>query len=413
LRAFSDLLSWNVLQKNGLIPDLANSFLMVAAETESALAGRTAPPSTLAWNFTNDRRPPLRVTTRIVHEDGILRVHKDFARTGELERDRPWRHQVVPVSDYVSGELLSLTMLRHAEAGDEAAFVSAGLSWVDLLLAQSWPHDGKRAHALAAWTIHGNAVDLIPGNILVTPSGDLHPIDQEWRCINPIPLGWVLLRGLLILPPYIVRVSSFRSRSIVEFARLLLQERQITIDPGDIATAGEWECRFQSWVRGIPHERLRWREAMSAEPLALGTGNAFALAEDHPRMKTAAETALRDLSAVRATNERLQQKLHEADEQLRNTQEQLRKEFDERQQMIEQRQQMIEQQQQMIAQRKQTLEQLQGSAEQVACLQRRLDQFESHPLLGRALRGRRRLKAAFRRAILPINEMGMRSTGSS
>jgi hypothetical protein len=396
LRAFSELLSWSVLQQNGLIPDLANSFLVVAAETEAALAARTAWPSTLAWNFTNDRRPPLQVTTRIVQEDGVLRVHKDSVHTGELEDEGPWRHQVVPVTDYVVGELLSLTMLRYAEAGDEAAFVSAGLSWVDLLLAQSWPHYGHRAHALDAWSIQGNTVDLIPGNILVTPAGDLHLIDQEWTCINPVSLAWRLLRGLLCLPAYFVRMSSFCCRTIVEIARLLLVERQITIDPGDVATAGEWESRFQSWVRAIPQERLRRPEAMSSEPLALRMGNAFELADDHPRMKAAAETASRDVQALHATNECFRQKLYEVDEHLRRTQEQLQNEFEQRQQAIEQRQQ--------------TIEQLQSTVDEVARLQRRVDQFESHPLLGRALRGRRRLKAALHRAIDPINKIGIRIT---
>jgi precorrin-6B methylase 2 len=134
LRSFYEPLVWSVLQRNGLIADFANSFLVVATETDDSLVVRTPDPATLAWNYSDSRRPSLTVLTRIVREASGLRVRKERVRPAQAaERSEWWIHAIEPAVAYISGDPLWLRMLRHAAAGDESGFFAAGLAWIDLL----------------------------------------------------------------------------------------------------------------------------------------------------------------------------------------------------------------------------------------------------------------------------------------
>ena len=137
LRGFPETLVWSVLQRNGLIPDFANSFLVVAAETEESLAVRTPDSSTLAWNYSNNRRASLSVLTRIVREHNALQVRKEKVDPRHATGCGRWKHSIEPVVDYIIGEPLSLKMLGAIEAEDETAFLETGLTWIDLLRQRS------------------------------------------------------------------------------------------------------------------------------------------------------------------------------------------------------------------------------------------------------------------------------------
>ncbi len=133
---FREALVWNGLRRNGLIADLANSFLVIACELENSLVDRTPDPSTLAWAYSL-RPTPYSVLTRFVREPDALRVRKESLEARNATRAQRWRHHIEPVTDYFAGELLSFRMLRAAEAQDEPAFFQAGLLWIDMLLERS------------------------------------------------------------------------------------------------------------------------------------------------------------------------------------------------------------------------------------------------------------------------------------
>jgi SAM-dependent methyltransferase len=278
LRGFPETLVWSVLERNGLIADFANSFLVVAALTEESLAIRSPEPSTLAWNYSSNRRAPLCVRTRIVREPDALRVRKDKVDAKRPTASGRWKHEIEPVVDYVVGESLSLRMLRAVEAEDETAFFEAGLSWIDLLRERSSLHDLSRPDAAGAWISDGSALDLIPGNILVDPSGKLRSFDQEWHCTEPVPFSWIVLRGLIYLPPQAVDGSLFRTRSVIDIARQLLARRGLTLAQADVEAAFDSEAEFQSWVQGNAPECLRWNESLMGTPGAAATPSAFELA---------------------------------------------------------------------------------------------------------------------------------------
>ena len=250
VRTFSESLLWRVLKRNGLLAELANSFLVIATDTQESLAARTSDASTLAWNYANNRRPPLAVVTRIVRETNGLKVCKEaLCSMAEIESSR-WKHLIEPVSPYIIGEPLSQKMLREIESEDEAAFFESAVAWLDLLLAKSSLRDECRSEDLSAWFTEGDAIDLVPGNIIVEPSGTLKWFDQEWHSTEMVPLGWILWRGLSSIPHLLVHGSLFRSRSHTEIASLILAARGLTLESSDLEAACELEHAFQFWGPG-------------------------------------------------------------------------------------------------------------------------------------------------------------------
>jgi len=370
LRGFQETLVWSVLGRNGLIPDFANSFLVVAAETEESLAVRSPDRSTLAWNYSSNRRAPLSVRTRIVREGNALQVRKEKVDPSCATESGPWKHAIAPIVDYLIGEPLSLKMLRAIDAEDETGFVEAGLSWIDLLRERSSLRDSSRPDAAGAWFTDGEALDLIPANIIVDPSGKLHWFDQEWHCTDPAPLVWIVLRGLIHFPLHSVQGSFFRKRSIVDIARDLLACRELTLAQSDVEAACDREAEFQSWVQGIPPEGLRWSERLIGTPGGGTVPSAFEL------VRSAAETQV----ALKGQLDCAYQLVKEAQEELPRAQAEWRRVEEKYEEDLDQHRQEVQRLRRLCEDRRKALE-----------------KFERHPILGRALRGRRLLKKAIRR----------------
>jgi len=369
LRGFFEPLVWSVLQRNGLIGDFANSFLVVATETEESLAVRTPDSSTLAWNYSDNRRAPLTVLTRIVREPDALRVRKERIHPCLATESGRWVHAIEPVVDYIIGEPLWLKMLRDVEAEDETAFFEAGLAWIDLLRQRSSLGDSCRPGAAGAWFTDREALDLIPGNIIVDPSGKLHSFDQEWRCTEPVPLVWIVLRGLVCLPPSVIHGSLFRTRSVVDIARQLLARRDLTLDQTDVETACDSEADFQSWVQGIPSQRVRWSEHLINTPGGGVAPSAFQLAQ-----------------SLSETQKSLQGQLDRAHEARLRAEDELRR-------LETETHQVTAHYQEALNRSRQEEDRLRRVCEDQRTT---IDRFEHHPILGPALRGRRRLRKVLR-----------------
>ena len=141
---------------------------------------------------------------------------------------------------------------------------------------------------------------------MVDPSGKLQWFDQEWHCTDPAPLVWIVLRGLIHFPLQAVQGSFFRNRSIIDIARQLLACRELTLAQSDVEAACDCEAEFQSWVQGIPPERLRWSERLIGTPGGGTVPSAFGL------VRYAAETQV----ALQGQLDRAYQLVKEAHEEL-------------------------------------------------------------------------------------------------
>lgn len=249
LRVFDEALVNRVLEENGLLADLANSFLVVASAEASAMdeskagAGATPwQPQALAWTFAVHRQPLWCTETRLeAGENSVVHVHKRALLPGP-ERWLPFvQGQTLGVAlgdaDYFPGWQQAWEVLRvHARQADVTSLVQALLPWARLLLEQAeegvspllpLADDaskavGREAEAgvstavdapvtavstgvpsatagrlLRLYCLPGNRLDHAPFNLMVGADDQCQLIDQEWVVSCPVPAGWVLTRGVL------------------------------------------------------------------------------------------------------------------------------------------------------------------------------------------------------------------------
>jgi SAM-dependent methyltransferase len=204
---FSDILVLPALEKNGLLADLANSFLVLAGKQESAI-----PAS--AWDavyYSLNRKLCYQTETRL-HDTQAGRVvskKRLFPLSANGSKSLPIK-QVVGTSPYAVGEKLSLAMLRAlrrdgVEArNDFETLMSAWNSFLQnrVISTKTTGHDAA---------LPSGCVDSIPFNLIITETG-LREVDREWNLErDEVTIGWVLFRGLYwLLASYWPHIGSWR-----------------------------------------------------------------------------------------------------------------------------------------------------------------------------------------------------------
>jgi lipopolysaccharide biosynthesis protein/protein-L-isoaspartate O-methyltransferase len=194
--AFNPTLVWSTVARNGLGIDLANSFLLVASNDSSA----PIHSSHLAWHFATSRRANFCKITQFVRDaSGIEVRYFPLSKVqGVVHPQALLRHSLPSRADYVKGECLSLRLIRilsqeHWRIEDLVEFVKFYFE----CLARIASRDGVQFDSQDPQSqLPGSLFDCIPQNVMVTESGELVFIDQEWAFDGPLELGYLLHRAL-------------------------------------------------------------------------------------------------------------------------------------------------------------------------------------------------------------------------
>lgn len=189
--AFYENLAWQTIEQNGLLGDLANSFLVLAGKN-----GNRKAPTWLAYAYASERRLPFATETRFTVEDNLIVVSKRPLATNCKAPSQPLlqgelQQSLSKKAVYVFGEiyLTELQRLLGRGGGLDDLDKWAG-HWIDILLSETRYENGMAV-------LDGAYLDAIPANLVRTKDGTLVLIDQEWKVTSPVPLAWVLVRGLL------------------------------------------------------------------------------------------------------------------------------------------------------------------------------------------------------------------------
>lgn len=244
---FPESLAAQVLERNGLLLDMANSFLVAATD------GSVSKTSWLATHYSSvHRSPSLRVETTFKPDaDGKIKVHRRRMIDGQLQPENAtWRQEIQAVGPYHDGTLFSTELMRliarRASAQDIAAWLRP---WVWLLLEHAtWPGQETRAIGLS-WMdayLPGDFADCIPFNLVRDDRGRLHSFDREWVYAENVPLCWVLFRGL-----YHLQYQAFPSTTTadwVAFAKDILRHLGLPMEKRHDQLAMEYEASLQRFA---------------------------------------------------------------------------------------------------------------------------------------------------------------------
>jgi SAM-dependent methyltransferase len=296
---FSLQSAWPVVDKNGLLEDLANSFLIAAHSAGPAAI--EADPGVLAWYYNTDRGGlAFKKETRFVAdaESGIQVVREALLPLAAPPDVPIGCHQVTET--YLAHatwwfRLIAVIGRRGwtlAELGDWAQV------WLDAFLARA-----GGGPLVADRLVSGSLVDATPFNLIVTPDGTPVFIDQEWQVKPELPLGFIAARSLRDSMHRIVHVARPADPELFSEDRIVqavLARLGVVLTPSDLERFAEIEAVFQAWTAGavLPAEGY--------SPLGLHRGaikwHAPGLSPDD---ETAIEEDRRQLAASRDESARL------------------------------------------------------------------------------------------------------------
>ncbi|MGA3211064.1 MAG: glycosyltransferase [Terriglobales bacterium] len=328
--------------RNGLLGDLANSFLVVASGREI-----DEDRSILACHYAVDRRPQFAKEVCFTKSKDHVRV-----RTNRLfPAARP--EEDIPLSlslqdeDLAEGTQWSQELQRILDQPGWGVEELAAWARVWFEALQERVPVLCASDALTKTTpLAGVLFDAVPHNLFVSCSGEKRFIDQEWRLSVPVELGYVIFRACLWS---LLGVNSCASPSPVfdlgvgELLRHLAEQLGICLTDKDLQRYLSRERDLMQWASGaemrlsldylkelrlpvrpnlndiwnhseVVHERDQFRvrtvqlDAQLTE-LRLGHGQTIAelesLRENHLRMASDIEASQRDhsqaLAALRKT----------------------------------------------------------------------------------------------------------------
>jgi GT2 family glycosyltransferase len=192
--------SWDVLAQNGLLADLSNSFLVVAHAAQVTEIFGHDNVGVSAYHFSTERARPFAKQARFETHGGEAWVRRSFL-VDDLER-KCGKYACQPGDEaYVRGHAMSRDLYELLlRDGWRIEDVGVWLRrWIDAVAS----HIGmdlevlRLSHYSADTVLPGSAIDLVPHNLVQAPSGNPRFIDLEWYCDEPIPLGYLVFRGLM------------------------------------------------------------------------------------------------------------------------------------------------------------------------------------------------------------------------
>ncbi|MBU1413891.1 class I SAM-dependent methyltransferase, partial [Myxococcota bacterium] len=202
LRVFSEQFSLPVLERNSLMEDLANSFLVVAEKKDQK---KPVERDEFVWIYSCQGRQKCFCTESMFfrsEEQGIT------VQKSRMDTTAP---EVVKLTDgctvihrcgsgqFHQGQLLVREILRkRVDVVSNRDLAKAFLPWFQAVRRFSVPVSGKPETQLDSLCLPGKYIDATPFNYIRTDRDDeLRLFDTEWEVVGEIPLGWLLYRSVL------------------------------------------------------------------------------------------------------------------------------------------------------------------------------------------------------------------------
>ncbi len=266
-RLFTEQFVSNVLERNNILQDFSNSFLLVAAKKQTSLpsvindfvwfysCGSRCTPACMQTIFTRDR-------------DGCIQVNKkrmDEAIDGEVVFDETLHLSQKCGSElFHSGRMLIGKILKGlmvAKSNEEVGELF--LPWFHHVIKYASPLEGSDSSKLVNWYISGDCIDAVPFNCIRSDEGQFVFFDQEWSLEKNIPLGWLLLRGIVwsLCTPIIGLLArhGMHPRSDTTLQAIMehiCKQSDLVLDESDIALWRTEELRIQKLITGAEDVRI-------------------------------------------------------------------------------------------------------------------------------------------------------------
>src|SRR5690606_29874434 len=253
--------AWGVLAENGLLVDLANSFLAVARVDGEGYVYGEENVDRAGFHYSVDRLPAYCKEAAFVRGEAGQAVVRRTLASGATPAGGPLHFH--PADEpYVAGEAWSRALHRGLRRDGWRA---EGFSeWLHGWMVHVCEFAGVPARGMGGWDadlqLPGESIDLLPHNLILRADGSACFIDREWVREGGVTLGYLVFRGLfetLSACPPVARPEDAVEFPFLEFTARLM------------ATAGpRFELsdeRLQSylWLESEFQQAVAGREAAS------------------------------------------------------------------------------------------------------------------------------------------------------
>lgn len=257
-RGFDEALAFAAVAENGLLGDLSNSFLVVAAP-EGELA---VPAGELAMAFSYYRAPQFATQTRFVRDGPQIKVLKEHLLPANGDRSIVLEGTTInhrlPESDYRPGRQITWRLLRaRAQSGELKPVVEALRPWMEYLLRHARVGAADIADftgqlpSLTSYVVPGDFLDCTPFNVLESGK-EFAAIDLEWCADRDVPLGWVVTRGVLWSLTSGMPIADHLP-SAIAVIEALCQEFKFSVSESSLHAWLQQEADFQTAATGRLH----------------------------------------------------------------------------------------------------------------------------------------------------------------
>lgn len=251
---FSTNQAFSVAQRNGLLADLSNSFLVLAQATSGSPCFAQFSPGVLAHHYAAERSPRYATSTTIQEKSGSIEV----CRRPLLE-DAPAKHSTLlshasRTEPYVLGrhwvDELDLVLSRHGWTADDVAGWLR--SWLEALQRHS-TGPGMADRISLHDELPGSLIDAVPRNLIRAADGRWIFFDQEWELLHPISLGYLMFRAFNVSLASITCVAEPADIALLHVPTLFracLRQLGLIVTASHILDYLDFDAAFESEVRG-------------------------------------------------------------------------------------------------------------------------------------------------------------------
>lgn len=185
---FSENLVWPILDANKLIPDLSNSFMVIAAIEETQPARKPL----IGVCYTLDRAMKYNIKTEFIEDSNENIIVKKSPFVENYDPD-PVLIQSFSDERYYSGINLDAEISKTIYENDFKGYLSKIRLWIDFVVRNGLKSVNEKD--IYSSIVKPDFIDCLPINLLITPDGPVY-IDREWKFMKDFSLSSLLLRYL-------------------------------------------------------------------------------------------------------------------------------------------------------------------------------------------------------------------------
>jgi SAM-dependent methyltransferase len=245
--------AWQSVGRNGLLQDLANSFLVVAS-ADGTLEDINR--DILAWHFSTSRRGKFAKATLFRGDGHRILVERTKVNGGKIEpssgdaglRFSPVDEQYI-VGDSFRQDFATILARPFWSIDDVCVYFRRYVNF----LTSRFGERNVGVSTDAGVVLQSQALDLLPQNLLVV-DGSLVVIDEEWSAGDGVELGYMLFRAVMYLLNGLTRCGYPQNFGLANFGSFILAVFGGTL--GDVSTdlmEKYWdrEAKLQANVAGL------------------------------------------------------------------------------------------------------------------------------------------------------------------